>query len=497
MTRGAVPLVLFLFAACSHTRDFAARTEATRNALRIPGLSVAVVRDGEVVLAQGFGLADVEAGKAAVAETLYPIGSITKTFTATLMLQLAEEGRLDLDADVQRFVDWEVPAGVRIRHVLGHTSEGVPGTRFAYSSRFNWLDNVVEAATKENFRKLLEARVLQRAALTRTLPGEEREGYAESLAGLAAPYRIDAEGNVVRSKYPPMPLHSSSGLSSTVTDLARYSIALDEGKLLSAAAREVAWTPSAPGMPYGAGWFTQTVAGERVVWHTSWWPDAYSGLLVKVPSRRLTLVLLANSDALVAPQGGASNVLLYPMANDFLRTFLGAESRGTALVAQALTERARGDRPRADTLLAEALACCAKELESVSDDNNLRLFGESNDPFVRAAAIDAGRRLMAAFPDNLGIQFDVAMLYGRVRPTLRINGDDAERAAEVLGRVSASTQAKPKWMEAWSAYLVAEHLGARDPKRARELAERALATGVDTDGLRGRVEELLRRLPPP
>lgn len=496
------------FAGCRHAQperdplaDFAGRTDATRTTLRIPGLSVAVVRDGELVLARGFGLADVAAGTPAGADTLYPIGSITKTFTSTLMLQLAEEGRLDLDEDVRKFVDWEVPAGVRIRHVLSHTSEGAPGTRFSYSSRFNWLDNVVESATKEKFRDLLVARVLTPAALERTLPGEESEGYAESLSGLAAPYRIDESGNVVRSKYPPMALHSSSGLSSTVTDLARYSIALDEGRLLSGGARERAFAPvvSASGttLPYGAGWFTQTVAGERVVWHTSWWPDAYSGLLVKVPARRLALVLLANSDALVAPQGGASNVLLYPIANDFLHTFLGADVRGTALVAQALTERARGDHARGDALLGEALACCAVDLAGISDDDRLRLFGESSNTAVRNAGLEAGRRLVASFPDDPGIQFNLGMVYGRVRPSLRINGADADRAAELLGSVAGSSRPKPKWMDAWSAYLAAEHLAARNPERARELANRALATGVDTDGLRARIEELLRRLGPP
>jgi CubicO group peptidase (beta-lactamase class C family) len=493
MTRRAAFLLFLLvavsLAACRHARPaadpvagFASRADATRETLRIPALSVAVVRDGELVLARGFGLADVAANVPAGADTLYPIGSITKTFTATLMLQLAEEGRLNLDDEVRGFVDWDVPPGIRIRHVLAHTSEGVPGTRFSYSSRFNWLDNVVETATKERFRELMAARVLAPAALTRTLPGEEREGYAESLEGLAAPYRVDGSGNVVRSKYPPMALHSSSGLSSTVTDLARYSIALDEGRLLSAAARERMFSPAGNTFPYGLGWFTQTVAGERVVWHTSWWPDAYSGLLVKVPSRRLTLVLLANTDALVAPQGGSSNVLLYPIANDFLRTFLGGSGpyRGTALVASGK--------------FAEALRCCAADLASISDDDRLRIFAGSDDPAVRTVAIEAGQRLVGRFPDDLNIQFNLGMVYGRVRPSLRINGDDAERAAEIFDRIAQSAQAKPKWMEAWSHYLVAEHLAARDPQRARELASRALATGVDTDGLRGRINALLGRL---
>ena len=497
-------LVLAVAGACSHVQPaadplaaFAQRADETRAALRIPGMSVAVVRDGRLVLARGYGLADVEANVPATADTLYPVGSITKTFTSTLMMQLAEEGRLDLDAEVKPFVDFPVPADVRIRHVLSHTSETGPGARFSYSSRFNWLDNVVEAATKEKFVALMDARVLKPAGLTRTLPDEQREGYAESLAGLARPYRLDG-GTAVRAKYPPMGFHSSSGLSSTVVDLAKYSIALDEGRLLSAAARERAWSPvvSTRGetLPYGLGWFTQVVGGERVVWHQGWWPEAYSALLVKVPSRGLTLVLLANSEALVAPQSGAPNVLLYPIANDFLRTFLGGTHEGTRLVADALTGRLRGDHARSDALLRQAVDCCAAELASVGDDDRMRLFGPSDDPVVRGLAVAAGDRLSAAYPEDVNVQFNLGMIVGRIRPTLRINGPDAEAALAIFDRLVESTRAKPKWLDAWSSYLVAEAIADRDPARARKLVERALATGIDTEGLKGKLEALLGKL---
>jgi hypothetical protein len=377
----------------------------------------------------------------------------------------------------------------------------VPGSRFSYSSRFNWLDNVVEAATRESFRTLMVDRVLAPAALSRTLPGEERDSYAESLAGLAKPYRVDTSGAVVRSTYPPMALHSSSGLSSTVMDLARYSIALDDGRLLSPTALGKAFSPAlsrtGQPLPYGSGWFTQVVGGERVVWHGSWWPDAYSGLLVKVPARRLALVLLGNSDALSSPQGGASNVLLFPIANAFLRTFgVGdAELRGTSLVAAALTAAARKERPKADSLLREALDCCAADLASIGDDDRLRIFGESNDPRVRSVGYEAGRRLVASFPADLGIRFNLGMAYGRVRPALRIGGPEADEATRVFSSILESGPAMPRWMEAWTSYLVAERIAEREPARAKVLAERARATGVDTDGLRARVAELLRRLP--
>ncbi|HEX7829834.1 MAG TPA: serine hydrolase domain-containing protein [Thermoanaerobaculia bacterium] len=434
-------IIALLFVGCAHQRinGFVQRADAKRAELGIPGMSMAIVRDGHVVLARGFGYADVEAKTPATKDTLYPIGSITKTFTSTLMLQLAEGGKLDLEKDVAQYVDWEVAPDIRIRHVLSHTSEFTPGTRYKYSSRFNWLDNVVEAATKESFRTLMDARVLKPAGLNRTLMGTEDEGYAESLPDLAKPYDKGA-----RSKYPPMAFHSSSGLSSTVVELARYSVALDEGRLLSNAARERAWTPSFNGAPYGLGWFTQNVGGERVVWHTSWWPNAYSGLLVKVPSRGLTLVLLANSDALVSSIQGGSNALLYPIASDFLRTFLG---------------------------------CCDVEHANVSDEDRLRAFKD----------VDAGRRLVAKYPDDLEMRFNVALAIGNVRPSLRINGDGGDEALAMLRTILDSGKTLPKWMDAWTSYLIAERTG------DRALAERAMKTGVDTDGLQARVKELLAR----
>lgn len=470
MTRLAIAALLFL--SCTHARPpiepFAARAEELRESLQIPSMSVAIARGDEVVFVRG-------------GDVVYPIGSISKTFTATLMLQLAEQGRLDLDNDVARFVDWQVDPAIRIRHVLSHTSGGVPGTRCSYSSRFNWLDNVVESATKESFRKLMQDQVLAPAGLTRTFPGEEGDEYPATLPGLADPYRIE-NGNAVRSKYPPMALHSSSGLSSTVLDLVKYSNALDDHRLLSKSALERAWEPSAPTLPYALGWFTQRVNGERVVWHTGWWPDAYSGLLVKVPSRKLTLVVLANTDGLASPQRGSSNVLLYPLANEFLRAFLGDSEvlRGTRLVSVGR--------------IGEAMRCCRAAIATISDDDRLKLFGDSADDAGQQLARDAGQRLMAAHPDDLEIRFNAALAYGRVRPSLRINGPESEKAVALLEPVLASKESLPRWMEGWTSYLVADAIAEKHPARAKALAERAQKSGADTDGLQARVADLLARL---
>jgi CubicO group peptidase (beta-lactamase class C family) len=79
------------------------RFEALRERLRIPGLSAVVLRDQQVLWARGFGYADMENRVRATPDTVYPIASITKTFAAELVMQLVEQGRLDLDEPVSRY----------------------------------------------------------------------------------------------------------------------------------------------------------------------------------------------------------------------------------------------------------------------------------------------------------------------------------------------------------------------------------------------------------
>jgi CubicO group peptidase (beta-lactamase class C family) len=100
---------------------FERRVEADRNALKIPGLSIIVIQNGEVLSARGFGYADVERRIPATPDTLYHIASVTKTFTAILVLQRVEQGKLDLDEPVSRYSDDFKDDSVKIKHLLSHT----------------------------------------------------------------------------------------------------------------------------------------------------------------------------------------------------------------------------------------------------------------------------------------------------------------------------------------------------------------------------------------
>ena len=110
---------------------FERQAEANRNPLKIPGLSIVVIRDGEVQLARGVGYADIEHRVPATPDTLYHIASLTKTFTAILVLQLVEQGKLDLDEPASPYSDDFKDDSVRIKHLLSHTSEGTPGEKFS------------------------------------------------------------------------------------------------------------------------------------------------------------------------------------------------------------------------------------------------------------------------------------------------------------------------------------------------------------------------------
>jgi len=301
---------------------FEGQVEAGRNALRIPGLSIVVIQDGEVLSAQGFGYADVEHRIPATPDTLYHIASVTKTFTAILVLQLVEQGKLDLDEPVSRYSEDFKDDSVRIKHLLSHTSEGTPGEKFSYNpDRFEYLKAILEKRTGKPLRQLFVETFLDPLAMLDSVPGPDVADddttwavlgeanlarYRQNLVSFARPYTYWGDGEIVYSGYPPRDFWASAGLLSTVRDLAKYDMAVDRGRLLKAETLARAWTPflSNAGQPlaHGLGWYVTDYRGTRLVWHFGHWGTGFSAIYLKVPARRLTFVALANSEALADHQ---------------------------------------------------------------------------------------------------------------------------------------------------------------------------------------------------
>lgn len=240
-----------------------------------PGIVAAILRDGRVVQMFAWGGADCAGEGAADPFASYEIGSISKHITAVAVLQLWDQGQVDLDAPVGRYLD-ELPEAwraVTLRQLLTHTS-GVPdyeeaggygvyettptpaqvfdivddrpldfepGTRWSYSNTgYFLLSLVVQRVSGERFGDYLRAHLFQPLGMTHTFMG----GYAPAGVTLAQGCK-PGEGE---ARIPVRPIHESStfgagGISSTLQDWAKWDEALQSGRLLSARAMEALFTP--------------------------------------------------------------------------------------------------------------------------------------------------------------------------------------------------------------------------------------------------------------
>ncbi len=309
-----------------------ARLESLRKKWKVPGMSAAVVSGEKVVWSHGFGMANMATQQTATPDTIYHLASLTKPFAAVVLLQLVEQGRLNLETPVSQFgISLESPGTIRVRHLLTHTSEGVPGEEFRYSgNRFGQLDKILTGITSNSFAKEVSERILEPLALTNTAPNPLQVESCRGAGRDPGTFTLRLAQGYAPDGVTPVPYRShfvtAAGLVSTVGDLARFSVALDGEQLLKKETIELAFTPakSSKGkpLPYGLGWFVQERKGVKLVWHYGWW-DGDSSLIVKIPARKLTFILLANSDGLSRKfdLGKDEDVRRSPFARAFLAAF--------------------------------------------------------------------------------------------------------------------------------------------------------------------------------
>lgn len=317
--------------------------EALRQQAGIPGLSAAVVFEGRIIWERGFGFQNVESRIRATPDTPYDVGDLSQLVAGVLLLQCVEQRHLDLNEPLRTYGLAYPEAGVTLRHVLTHTSAGVPGETFRYSpERFAQLSPAIEWCAPQPYRKSVAHRVLERLAMRDSVPGRDLqnpevvadglfepaalERYARVLERTAVPYIVDRRGRPTRTEVPVEGINAAAGLISTVRDLARFDAALDAPLLLREETLALAWTNamsnSGTVLPTGLGWFVQSYRGQPVVWHFGYVPNAYSSLVVRLPARRLTFIVLANSDGLNAPFSlSAGDVTRSLFATLFLRLF--------------------------------------------------------------------------------------------------------------------------------------------------------------------------------
>ncbi|MEP6915853.1 MAG: serine hydrolase domain-containing protein [Acidobacteriota bacterium] len=295
--------------------------ESLRQQAGIPGMSVAVVQDGEIVWERGLGFQNIAARVRATPDTPYLVGDIGQTLAAALLLECVEERRLFLDDPVDRYGIILPGPRATLRNVMSHAAlEGSEPFRYS-PPRYAQLTLAMESCVPQPYPKTLVDRLLDRLAMKDSVPGtdlrtavaapeglfeaEDLERYRAVLDRIAVPYKVEGRGRVEPTELLPEAVSTAAGLVSTVRDLARFDAALDSDLLLRDETRALAWSPanspSGATLPAGLGWFVQNYRGERLVWQFGEIPNAYSSLILKLPARHLTFILLANSDGLNSP----------------------------------------------------------------------------------------------------------------------------------------------------------------------------------------------------
>ncbi|MGE3842409.1 MAG: serine hydrolase domain-containing protein [Vicinamibacterales bacterium] len=337
----AVLSVPWLVHAQSGAARFDQYVESLRQQAGIPGLSAAIVQHGTIVWEKGFGEADLERNVPVTPDTPFPIAGLTVMVSAVQALRCVEEGQLELAAPVQRISPTFGDPTVTLQDVLAHVIAG----HYAYDlQRYDAVATGIKACTGKTLRAALVDNVLERFGMNDSVPGHDFntwsastlaqfpdavvDRYRRTMERMAKPYRSAGRGSkpAPTSFAPSAGLVGGSGLVSTVHDVAMLQAALDAGALLRSETRSQAFV--APVMadgkpsPHALGWFVQKYEGQTLAWQFGEVPDGYSALLMTLPERGVTLILLANSDGLVEPFRLVNgDVSVSPFARLFLGLF--------------------------------------------------------------------------------------------------------------------------------------------------------------------------------
>jgi CubicO group peptidase (beta-lactamase class C family) len=294
---------------------------------RIPGLSVAILRGDTLELARGYGYANLEHHVRATDSTVYQVGSVTKQFTAAAVVMLAEQRRLQLDDPITQYLPEGDPVwqGVTVKHLLTHTS-GIPefgdtldwwrrdyteselvrltatkplgflpGASWSYGSvGYALLGIIVHRVSGVPWGDFLRDRIFRPLGM----PSARVNSDAAIVPNRAAGYEF--VNDTLRNQWwasPTVKAMADLGLSLSVHDLVRWTIGLDQGKVLSRAALEASWTPvrlaGGASYPYGLGWHLSQQRGYRRIGHGGSWQGFWT-TIQRYPDFGLTVVVLAN-----------------------------------------------------------------------------------------------------------------------------------------------------------------------------------------------------------
>ncbi len=300
----------------------------------VVGLSIAVARDGQVIFSKGFGKADLEFAVPADKETLFRIGSVTKQFTAACIMKLVEQGKLSLDATLDKMLPDYPPTAkpITLRQLLSHTS-GIwsytdddkfmgrdamleltpteliatfkdhpldfdPGTKWNYSnSAYYLLGQIIATASGMPYAQFVQEELFTPLGLARTRYESNREVIPNRAQGYSF-----ANGKLLNDQPVGADVPGAAGsLLSNAEGLVRWNSALVEGKVVTAASYAQMTTPevlpTGKGTGYGFGLGLDTFEGQPRVSHGGG-IFGFTSMLLYLPQQKLSVAVISNCDGM-------------------------------------------------------------------------------------------------------------------------------------------------------------------------------------------------------
>jgi CubicO group peptidase (beta-lactamase class C family) len=324
---------------------------------QIPGLSVAVVQEGEPVLIKGYGLANVEHSVSATEQTVYEIASVGKTFTATVTMMLVEQRIISLKEAMPAAVNYAnyldyLPLtwqNVTIGHILSHQSglpsytdapnyweithldlskseilalvthlplKFQPGEFSAYDNTgYYLLGLILEKVTGKSYGDLLRDRIFAPLGMNATVMNDPKDIMPHRSAG----YRLPNSKLVNKPYYSPSVTYSAGGQLSSVEDMVKWEQALYGETLLKQSTLDLMWTPHFPNqgddwekLRYvaGLGWWVLNYNDRRVVGHNGS-ILGFASNITRFIDDRITVILLCNLDKISRPDAIAKKIAEY------------------------------------------------------------------------------------------------------------------------------------------------------------------------------------------
>jgi CubicO group peptidase (beta-lactamase class C family) len=373
-------IILLFVTPCAAQEGISAKADeyikAEMQKQRIPGLSLAVIKDGQIILARGYGLANVEHQVPVKPETIFQSGSVGKQFTATAVMILVEDGKIALDDGIGKYLDGapESWKSVTVRHLLTHTAGLTdypkdfdfrrdytedellkraapiplafqPGEKWSYSNLgYVTLGIMISKVTGKFYGDFIQERIFKPLGMNTARIISE----ADIVPNRAAGYRL-VKGELKNQEWvsPALNTTADGSLYLTVLDMAKWDAALYGEQILKKSSLDQMWTAArlnnGKTHPYGFGWGLGEAQRRRIIQHGGAW-QGFKSCIARFVDDKLTVVVFANL-AQANPDKiarGVAEIYIPELAAPVVKAIEDKEPKVTALVKELAQKFADG-----------------------------------------------------------------------------------------------------------------------------------------------------------